>query len=152
MGLGYNFSREWRSTLNFSVSSDAAGVYKKLTGRNSIHQESGVEWNYYNQRDGSGDLVTSHLPDIINITCTEDRYNSRNTSQLYHFHPQLRGHAWWYPSVKDQKYAQTLSGVQCFLNFTGQQYRFDNIVQTYGIIENPNVFRDQHLPLGINPF
>ena len=141
-----------RSTLSFQESSDAATVYKKIIGDNVAHQESEVEWNYYNQRNGSGDLVTSHLPNLVNVTGTEYTYNNIETSKLYHFHPQLSGYAWWFPSIKDQNYAKTLTGVQCFLNFTGQQYRFDDIVQKYGIIENPNVFRSQYLPLGINPF
>ena len=98
-----------RSTLSFQESSDAATVYKKIIGDNVAHQESEVEWNYYNQRNGSGDLVTSHLPNLVNVTGTEYTYNNIETSKLYHFHPQLSGYAWWFPSIKDQNYAKTLN-------------------------------------------
>ena len=135
--------------LTFSDYSDALGVYSSLIGNNDANLESGVEWNYYRQNDGSGGLVTSQKPDVINLTGLDGKYNKKNTSSWRHFHPRLSGYAWYVPSVMDQKYAvDVMGGIPCYLDFNGQSYRFDDIVKKYGIV-NVNKFQ---VPLYINRY
>ena len=141
-----------RSTLYFSKSSEAEIIYNKIIGKNSGHQESGVEWNLYIQKDGSGDLVTSQKSDFINISGLENKYSFNTTISMHHYHPNLNGYTVWFPSEKDQAYAKSLNGVPCFLNFNGQEYQFDNIVRKYGVIKNQNFFKKNCLPLNINTY
>ena len=76
-----------RTTVSFSKDKDAYEVFDRITGCNELNVESDVEWNYYQQKNGTGDLVTSHKKDEINVTGLEKEYNIRKTQSFHHFHP-----------------------------------------------------------------
>ena len=123
-----------RTTVPFSKDKDAYEVFDRITGCNELNVESDVEWNYYQQKNGTGDLVTSHKKDEINVTGLEKEYNIRKTQSFHHFHPSTSSSAPWIPSPEDQNYSKTL-GIPCFLHFNKQNYQFDDIVRTYGVMD-----------------
>lgn len=78
--------------------------------------------------------MTSHKKDEINVTGLEKEYNIRKTQSFHHFHPSTSSSAPWIPSPEDQNYSKTL-GIPCFLHFNKQNYQFDDIVRTYGVMD-----------------
>ena len=127
-------SKRGRTTVSFTSDKDANEVFDKLTGINELNVESEVEWNYYQQKNRSGDLVTSHRKDEINVTGLEKKYNKQETRSFHHFHPSTPGTAWWTPSPEDQSYSLSI-GIPSFLHFKKQNYQFDNIARTYGVMD-----------------
>jgi hypothetical protein len=136
-----------RDIVTFSNNSDASIIFYKIVGRNESRLESAVEWNYYEQKNETGVLLTSHQPRLINITGLSDRFNKIESRKLRHYHPKGPGVAWWTPSKTDQKYSEEL-GIPCILHFSGQEYRFDDIVRIYGVLDYHHF--QKHIPLSIN--
>ena len=136
-----------RDLVTFSDNRDALKTFRNLTGEEDFHRQSSVEWNYYEQKDGTGVLVTCHNSRNVCITGLEKRFNKTETSALHHYHPKGPGIAHWTPSESDQQYAKDLK-IPCYLHFSGQKYRFDNIVSTYDVMDHDHF--QKHIPLGIN--
>lgn len=144
-----SYSEKGISTdLSFSDYSDALLVYRNLIGGENGGMTSCVEWNYYRQRNNEGGLVTSHKSDAINLTLFKDKYNKSETSMWRHFHPKIPNYAWFVPSEQDQQYAIDMGFIPCYLDFTGQSYRFDDIVQREGIQSTSNF----KIPIIINQY
>ena len=135
-----------RTTLCFSDNIDANNVFNLLIGNNNLNVESGVEWDYYQQRDGSGDLITSQKIDAVDVSGFKNKYNDIKSLQYHHFHPSISGYRWWFPSTEDQEYSQKLN-IPCYLHFSTQSYRFDDIVRKYGVMTFDKFQR--HIPLTI---
>ena len=57
-----------RDFITFSDNSDALKTFRNFTGEENIQRQSSVEWNYYEQKDGTGVLVTCH--DSRNVCIT----------------------------------------------------------------------------------
>lgn len=123
-----------RIIISFSEDKDANEVFDIITGLSNPNFESDVEWNYYQQKNGTGDLVTSQKRDDVNVTDLERKYNTLKTQSFHHFHPSTSSSAPWIPSPEDQNYSKTL-GIPCFLHFNKQNYQFDDIVRTYGVMD-----------------
>ncbi len=136
-----------RDFITFSDNSDALKTFRNFTGEENIQRQSSVEWNYYEQKDGTGVLVTCHDSRNVCITGLEERFNKMRTNVLHHYHPKGPGVAHWTPSESDQQYAKDLK-IPCYLHFSGQNYRFDDIVNKYGVMNHYNF--QKHIPLGIN--
>ena len=136
-----------RDLVTFSDNSDALMTFRNLTGEKELQRQSSVEWNYYEQKDGTGVLVTCHDSRNVCITGLMEKFNIEKTNKMHHYHPKGPSIAHWTPSESDQQYAKDLK-IPCYLHFSGQNYRFDNIVSTYGVMDY-NHFQE-HIPWGIN--
>ena len=136
-----------RDFITFSDNSDALKTFRNFTGEENIQRQSSVEWNYYEQKDGTGVLVTCHDSRNVCITGLEERFNKMRTNVLHHYHPKGPGVAHWTPSESDQQYAKDLK-IPCYLHFSGQNYRFDDIVNKYGVMNHYNF--QKYIPLRIN--
>ena len=91
--------------------------------------------------------MTCHNSRNVCITGLEKKFNIEKKSIFHHYHPKGPDIARWYPSKSDQQYAKDLK-IECLLHFSGQNYRFDDIVKTYGVLNYDNF--QKHIPLEIN--
>ena len=86
--------------------------------------ESEKEWDFYNKLSG-GELSSSGRNNIM--VHTPQRYSRSNVQKWRHYHPNNTDRS-WFPSESDQMKSREL-GVPCFLNYQGEERRFDEVVK-----------------------
>ncbi len=126
-----------RTIISFDDPQQAREIYDIM-----VEMEVPVEWNLMYLVDGSADLVTSGMLDLIRMN-PED-YSMGDVSMWRHYHPYDPNYLYWKPSKKDQQWASILGKCPAYLDFCGQSYNFEPIIRDYGVIEDEqyNRYRD----------
>ena len=118
-----------RAVITFENSDRAREIYNVMLEKKVMY-----EWNLVYYNDKSAALITSGLPDRVEMY--EEDYKGKTVEKWRHYHPYSPDVMFWRPSEKDQILAEELNSCPAYLDFCGKSYNFAQIIKKYGIIKD----------------